>query len=71
MVKISGVKFESLRQTTSWIISNLSSDSHHVFMDVNILLDALGSSRLFDKNFIDEKYHAQKGVSLLLSEENF
>ena len=55
----------------SWIISNLSSDSHHVFMDVNILLDALGSSRLFDKNFIDEKYHAQKGVSLLLSEENF
>ena len=45
----------------SWIISNLSSDSHHVCMDVNILLDALGSSRLFDKNFIDEKYHAQKG----------
>ena len=61
MVNISGVKFESLRQTTSWIISNLSSVSHHVFMDVNTLLDALDSSRLFDKNFIDEKYHAQKG----------
>ena len=61
MVEIRGVKFESLRQTTAWITSNLPSGSYHVFMDVITLLDALGSSHLSDKDFIDEKYHAQKG----------
>ena len=61
MVDIRGVKFESLRQTTAWITSNLTSGSYHVFMNVNTLLDALGSSHLYDKDFIDEKYHAQKG----------
>ena len=30
-------------------------------MDMNTLLDALGSSHLSDKDFLDEKYHAQKG----------
>ena len=29
-------------------------------MDMNTLLDALGSSHLLDKDFIDEKYHTQK-----------
>ena len=58
VVKIDGVKFESLHQTTAWITSNLPSFSYHVFMDVNTLLDAIGSSHLFEKDFIDEKYHA-------------
>ena len=30
-------------------------------MDMNTLLDALGSSHLSDKDFLDERYHAQKG----------
>lgn len=43
-----------------WVQSHLPSGSYHVFMDTNTLLDALGSSRLSNKDFIDETYHAQK-----------
>ena len=60
VVELGGVKFESPPQTIAWVKSNLPSDSYHVFMDLNTLLDALRSSHLSDKDFIDEKYHAQK-----------
>ena len=61
VMEIGGVKFESLPQTITWVNSQLSSESYHVFMDMNTLLDALGSSHLSDKDSIDERYHAQKG----------
>lgn len=61
IVNIDGVKFESLLQTTYLVTSNLPSESYHIFMYVNNLLDAHGSSYLPDKDLIDENYHAQKG----------
>ena len=61
IVEIGGVKFESLPQTIAWVQSQVHSGSYHVSMDMNTLLDVLGSSHLSDKDFIDEKYHAQKG----------
>ena len=60
-VDLGGVKFQSLSQTITWVSSNLPAGSYHVFMDLNTLLDALGSSHLADKDFIDEKYHATRG----------
>ena len=55
------MKFESHLLTTFYITSKLPLGSYHVFIDVNILLDALGSSNLSDKDFIGDKYYAQKG----------
>ena len=52
-----GIKFESLPQTINLIQTHNPSCSYHVFMDMNTLLDDLGSS---SKDFIGEKYHAQK-----------
>ena len=60
-MEIGGVKFESLPQTIAWVQSNLPSNLYDVFMDINTSLDALGSSHLSDKDFIDEKYHAKRG----------
>ena len=60
-MEIDVVKFESLPQMIDWVKSQLPSGSYHVFMDMNTLSDALGSSHLSDKEFFDERYHAQKG----------
>ena len=59
-MEIGGVNFEAFPQAIAWVKSYLPSGSYHVIMDMNTLLDALGSSRLSDKDFLDERYHTQK-----------
>ena len=59
-MEIGGVNFEALPQAIAWVKSYFPSGSYHVIMDMNTLLDALKSSHLSDKYFLDERYHAQK-----------
>ena len=60
-IDLGGVNFESLPQTIAWVKANHPSGSFYVFMNLNTLLHALGSSHLSDKNFDDERCHATRG----------
>ena len=46
-----GVKFEYLLRTTSWVFANFPPGSYHDFTNVNTLLDTLGSSYLSNDFF--------------------
>lgn len=46
-----GVRFEYLLRTTSWVFANFPPDSYHDFTNVNTLLDTLGSSHLSNDFF--------------------
>ena len=61
VVVLGGVKFESLRQTTQWVRTNLPSGAHHLFHDTPTLLDAFDGSHLSTKEFLDKTYHAARG----------
>lgn len=57
-MEISGVRFEFLPQTTTWVRVNLLSGAYYLFMNVPILIDMVSSLNMSDNEFLDEKYQA-------------
>ena len=53
--------FESVHQTTAWILKYLPSLEYFTFNDVITLLDTLGSVHLSNREFLEQKYHASRG----------